>query len=33
MKLKNGRNKSTIALNGRVLLRKPRLYRSYSAEE
>jgi hypothetical protein len=31
--LKNGQNKSKIALNGRVLLRRPRLYRSCSAIE
>jgi hypothetical protein len=33
MKLKNGQTKSKIALNGRTLLRKSRLYQGYSAEE
>ena len=33
MRLENGQNKSRIALNGRVLLRKPRPYQSCSAEE
>jgi hypothetical protein len=31
--LLSGQNMSKIALNGRLLLRKPRLYQSCSAEE
>jgi hypothetical protein len=33
MKLKNGQDKSKIALNGRILLGRPRVYRRCSAIE